>query len=179
MNIKTKKLHRFLLQAILMAANLACSAGNALAIGTQDDMVQTLFTSEFRKLDRNGDGMLSSEEASRDNDIGQSFVKADTNGDGKLSAEEYSNFKNAVQQARLKTFLDDSGVTAKVKTELLKDNGIKGLSISVETYRGQVILSGFVDNSQQADRAVQIASGIRGVSAVKNSLIVKDKSASI
>lgn len=173
MNAQTRKSHRFLLQAMLMAANLAFSAGNALAIGIQDDMVQSPMSREFNKLDRNGDHKLSNTEVKSDSDFTQNFGRADTNHDETLSVEEYSSYKSAVQKARMEDFLDDSSITAKVKTELLKDNGIKGLSISVETYRGHVILSGFVDTADQARRAVQIASGIRGVSAVKNSLIVK------
>lgn len=174
MNTQAKKSHRLLLQALLMAANLAFSASNAFAIGTQDDMVQSPTTREFRQLDRNSDNKLSSTETKADSDFTQNFSRADTNHDGTLSLEEYGTYKSAVQKARMEEFLDDSSITAKVKAEILKDNGIKGISISVETYRGHVILSGFVDNPQQAQRAVQIASGIRGVSAVKNSLVVKN-----
>lgn len=64
-------------------------------------------------------------------------------------------------------------ITAKVKAALLKDRKVKGLQVNVETYRGTVLLSGFVNEEQQAQRAAEIASGIRGVTAVKNSLMVK------
>lgn len=64
-------------------------------------------------------------------------------------------------------------ITAKVKASLLKDRKVKGLQVNVETYRGTVLLSGFVNEEQQAQRAAEIASGIRGVTAVKNSLMVK------
>lgn len=157
----------------LLAITIASPAGNAFAFGMQDDQSQTVLHSEFKKLDRNSDKNLSREEGSRDKDIAPNFGKADTDGNGTLSAEEYGNFKGAIQQARVESYLDDSTVTAKVKAELLKDSGIKGLAIKVETYRGQVILSGFVDTEMQARRAVEIASGIRGVLAVKNSLVVK------
>lgn len=145
----------------------------ALAIGNADDINQSPLASEFRKLDVNHDNKLTREEAAHDHDLAGSFDRADSNADGVLSSDEYSKFKSAAQQKRLEGFLDDSTVTAKVKAELLKDIGMKGLKISVETYKGQVILSGFVDNDQQLHRAVEIASGIRGVQSVKNSLIVK------
>lgn len=144
-----------------------------LAIGTADDINQSPLATEFKKLDVNHDSKLTREEATRDHDFVADFDRADANADGVLSPDEYSKFKSAAQQKRLEGFLDDSTVTAKVKAELLKDIGMKGLKISVETYKGQVILSGFVDNDKQSHRAVEIASGIRGVQSVKNSLVVK------
>lgn len=157
----------------LLALAMAGGAGHAVAITSLDDQSQPPLMSEFHKLDRNSDSKLSNEEASRDGDIAQSFAKADINHDGTLSNEEYSNFKSTAQRARLEAYLDDSGVTAKIKAELLKDSGISGLSVSVQTYHGRVILSGFVDNPQQSRRAVEIASGIRGVRSITNSLLVK------
>ena len=71
------------------------------------------------------------------------------------------------------TYVEDSVLTAKVKAALLKDLRLKGFVVKVETYKGTVLLSGFVNEEQQAQRAAEIASGIRGVTAVKNSLIVK------
>jgi hyperosmotically inducible protein len=78
-----------------------------------------------------------------------------------------------MQQSRIESYLDDSTVTAKIKAELIKDAGMRGLDISVKTHEGQVILSGFVETQQQSRRAMQIASGIRGVVAVKNGLVIK------
>lgn len=167
--------HRSL--AALIALLVAGASGHALAFGTQDDQTQSVLYSEFMKLDRNSDKKLSRDEASRDSDVATDFDRADGDRNGTLSSEEYGNYKSALQQARVEAYLDDSTVTAKVKAELLKDTGIKGLAIKVETYRGIVILSGFVDHEAQARRAVEIASGIRGVHSVKNSLVVKDKHA--
>ena len=50
---------------------------------------------------------------------------------------------------------------------------LKSLKISVKTYRGEVILSGFVENAAMKQKAEQIASNIQGVRLVKNSLVVK------
>lgn len=157
----------------LLALALASAASHALAMGTEEDQVQTPLFSEFKKLDRNSDGKLTREEGVRDTDIGPNFNKADKDKNDTLSAEEYSDYKSGLQQARVESFLDDSSVTAKVKAELLKDEGVKSLVIKVQTHHGQVILSGFVDTEAQARRAVEIASGVRGVLSVKNSLIVK------
>lgn len=150
-------------------------AGTSLPVfaGTEDYANQGPLAAEFKKLDVNHDNKLSREEASHDQDLVGNFDRADTNADGALVASEYSTFKSSAQQKRVEGFLDDSTVTAKVKAELLKDIGMKGLKISVETYKGQVILSGFVDTDKQLRRAVEIASGIRGVQSVKNGLVVK------
>lgn len=69
--------------------------------------------------------------------------------------------------------IDDTVVTARVKAAFSKDDGIKGTDISVETRKGEVILSGFVDNGTQIDRAVILAKTIEGVDAVRNDLVVK------
>ncbi len=72
------------------------------------------------------------------------------------------------------TELDDSVITTKVKSALLADNVGKGGDTSVETRKGEVLLSGFVDNQAQADREVQLARGVEGVQSVQNKLMVKD-----
>ncbi|WP_342133266.1 BON domain-containing protein [Hydrogenophaga sp. OTU3427] len=69
--------------------------------------------------------------------------------------------------------IDDTVVTARVKTAFTKDDGIKGMDIAVETRKGEVILSGFVDNRSQIDRALILAKTIEGVHNVRNDLVVK------
>ena len=72
------------------------------------------------------------------------------------------------------TELDDSVITTKVKSALMTDNVGKGGDTSVETRKGEVLLSGFVDNQAQADREVALAKGVEGVQSVDNKLMVKD-----
>ncbi|HZP87235.1 MAG TPA: BON domain-containing protein [Burkholderiales bacterium] len=69
--------------------------------------------------------------------------------------------------------VDDATITARVKTALLADKDVSGLDVKVDTYRGVVQLSGFVDNAEQAARAEQIAQGIGGVRSVRNEIQVK------
>jgi hyperosmotically inducible protein len=71
------------------------------------------------------------------------------------------------------TQLDDSVITTKVKAALLADTSIKGLDITVNTRKGEVQLSGFVDNQGQVDRAVEVSRGIEGVAKVTNEMSVK------
>jgi osmotically-inducible protein OsmY len=68
---------------------------------------------------------------------------------------------------------DDSILTSKVKLSILGDPKLKSLDISVETFKGVVQLSGFVNSSEAATRAVDLARRVRGIKQVNNSLIVK------
>ena len=70
-------------------------------------------------------------------------------------------------------YLDDSAITSKVKTSILTDSKLKSLQISVETFKGDVQLSGFVDSTEHADRAAEVARKVPGVKTVHNHLIVK------
>jgi len=66
--------------------------------------------------------------------------------------------------------IDDSVITAKVKTKLIEDPVTKAHQISVETFKGTVQLSGFVDSAAARTQAGRIARDVEGVKAVKNSL---------
>jgi osmotically-inducible protein OsmY len=70
-------------------------------------------------------------------------------------------------------YFDDAVLTTKVKASILGDSRLKVLQIDVETYKGVVQLSGFVDTAEAATRAVEMARRVRGVKMVNNSLIVK------
>ena len=70
-------------------------------------------------------------------------------------------------------YVDDSVITTKVKSLLAQDDFLKSFQISVETYKGTVQLSGFVNSQQAVDKAGQIARSVKGVDSVKNNLIVK------
>ena len=70
-------------------------------------------------------------------------------------------------------YVDDSVITTKVKALLAEDDFLKSFQISVETYKGTVQLSGFVDSQKAVDKAGEIARGVKGVKSVKNNLNVK------
>ena len=70
-------------------------------------------------------------------------------------------------------YVDDSVITTKVKSLLATDDFIKSFKISVETYKGAVQLSGFVNSQKAIDRAVEITKSVKGVTSIKNDLIVK------
>jgi osmotically-inducible protein OsmY len=70
-------------------------------------------------------------------------------------------------------YVDDSVITTKVKSLLANDDFFKSFQISVETYKGIVQLSGFVDSQQAVNKAAEIVRSVQGVKSVKNNLIVK------
>lgn len=67
-------------------------------------------------------------------------------------------------------YVDDSVITTKVKAAFFNDPDLKMSEINVETFRGEVQLSGFVSSASDADRAVSVASGVGGVTSVSNGM---------
>lgn len=70
-------------------------------------------------------------------------------------------------------YVDDSVLTSKVKAEIYNDPTLKVLQINVESFKGVVQLSGFVDSPRASARAEEIAFSLKGVKSVTNSLVVK------
>ena len=64
-------------------------------------------------------------------------------------------------------------LTAKVKSALLREEGLRSLEVSVQTYKGRVQLAGFVDNNEQIAETGKIAARASGVKFVQNNLTVK------
>ena len=70
-------------------------------------------------------------------------------------------------------YIDDSVITAKVKATIFNDPSLKSTEINVETFKGDVQLSGFVAQAQDAQKAVELARRVKGVVSVKNDVRVK------
>jgi BON domain len=68
---------------------------------------------------------------------------------------------------------DDTAITNKVKAVFYDDSSLNVTQINVETHRGVVRLSGYVDNHDQIKRAEADASKVQGVQSVRNDLHVK------
>jgi osmotically-inducible protein OsmY len=68
--------------------------------------------------------------------------------------------------------IDDTTITTRVKTAMLNDPAVGGLSIDVDTYKGVVTLSGRVKNQAEHDQAVSLARRVEGVTEVKDALQV-------
>lgn len=70
-------------------------------------------------------------------------------------------------------YLDNTAITAKVKSALISDPVAKARDIQVESFRGTVQLSGFVATQAERQRAEDIARRVEGVRSVRNDLVVR------
>ncbi|WP_124951729.1 BON domain-containing protein [Sulfuriferula thiophila] len=133
----------------------------------------------FERYDTNHDGQVSIKEALALGMLTKAFEVADINHDGNLNSDEFGKAEFVDAHLKVSNFIDDSVLTAKIKTGLLKNSVVKGLQVHVETYKGIVQLSGFVDDSNkqlaiaQIATAGQIAAGVEGVNKVINNLVMK------
>lgn len=84
--------------------------------------------------------------------------------------------ESVVRQQTTGEFVDDSVITSRVKARLAGEPGVSALAISVDTLNGVVILSGFVENETQREKAIAAARGVAGVHDVKgNSLVISPR----
>ena len=70
-------------------------------------------------------------------------------------------------------YFDDTAITAKVKTAIYEQPGLKSAEINVETVKGVVHLSGFVSSQERVKVAIATARNVKGVMSVKNDMRVK------
>jgi len=70
-------------------------------------------------------------------------------------------------------YVDDSYITTKVKAAILNEKTLKSSEINVETFKGVVQLSGFVNSRSDINRAVEVARSVKGVKSVKNDMRLK------
>jgi hyperosmotically inducible protein len=70
-------------------------------------------------------------------------------------------------------YVDDTVLTAKVKTAIFNEPTLKSAEINVETFKGVVQLSGFVSSQGDVNKATSVARGVAGVKSVKNDMRVK------
>jgi len=76
-------------------------------------------------------------------------------------------------QESLGEYVDDSTITAKVKTAIFNEPDLKATEVNVETFKGVVQLSGFVSSESDRDKAVEVARRVGGVKAVRNDMRLK------
>ncbi len=77
------------------------------------------------------------------------------------------------------TVIDDNVISTRVRSALLADPQVKSFDVKVDTRKGEVMLSGYVDNQAQVDRAVELARGIEGVQGVDNRMDLKTSRTSV
>ena len=70
-------------------------------------------------------------------------------------------------------YVDDTAITAKVKTAIFEQPTLKSAEINVETFKGVVQLSGFVSSQDNVNTAMATARAVNGVTSVQNDMRVK------
>jgi osmotically-inducible protein OsmY len=70
-------------------------------------------------------------------------------------------------------YIDDTLITSKIKAAFAADPTVKATEVKVETFKGTVQLSGFVESRESAQKAVQIARQVKGVTEVRNNTVIK------
>lgn len=77
------------------------------------------------------------------------------------------------EQSTVGEYVDDATITTQVKAKFAEDKTVAATSISVETLRGTVQLSGFAKTAAERSQAEAIASRVKGVKAVKNDIVIR------
>lgn len=132
------------------------------------------FLNEFNTLDKNANQSLNWTEVQLDKGVKQQDFKAfDRDKDGSLNYDEYAELKTQTGQKAFKSVMSDSWITTKVKARLLEEESLKSFKISVETHKGEVLLSGFVSDASLKSKAEQLVASVEGVKTVKNAIVVK------
>ena len=72
-------------------------------------------------------------------------------------------------------YIDDTVITTKVKAAVLNEESLKSAEINVETFKGVVQLSGFVNSEADIAKAAEVARGVKSVTSVKNDMRLKSK----
>lgn len=72
-------------------------------------------------------------------------------------------------------YVDDTVITSKVKSAIFGEPTLKSAEINVETFKGVVQMSGFVNSQADINKAVELARGVAGVTSVKNDMRVKGR----
>lgn len=161
-------------RALMVAAVAAMFAGAATAADkAAKDSKDPQAASYMKRYDADGNGYVSLAEYRKAGGSEKAFRETDGNADGQLDATEI--FTAAAYDDRLQAgdLALDSWVTAKAKAALIRDKGVSGRAVSVETQSGTVQLSGFVKSHDESARAEQVVSRIEGVKKVINSLVVR------
>ncbi|QGZ39367.1 osmotically-inducible protein OsmY [Pseudoduganella flava] len=121
--------------------------------------------------DRAGDRTAAAADRLGDKTAAATANARDKASDMAQSAKE----KTSDATGSAKVAMSDTMITAKVKADMAADKTVKATDVHVETQQGVVMLSGFVPSKAEADRAVELAKGVQGVTDVKSSIQVKSK----
>ena len=156
-------------------AGIALAVSGAMLAATPAGAANALMSvqEKFRGLDTDRDGFVSRTEMQKVRGYARAFEEADDNHDGRLDPGEFVKSESIYDRIQAAAYVEDSVITAKGRAALLRQPKLNSLDVNVETYRGQVLLSGFVDDAGQRAKAIQVASSVTGVVGVKDGLVLK------
>jgi hyperosmotically inducible protein len=155
------------------ALAFAISAAFGAATASAADANEHMPNAKFDTLDKNKDGVLTRDEVKGLRDYSTAFDAADANKDGKLDRDEFLRAEAIHDRIVAGKYVDDSVITARVKTALLQEPELKSLDVSVETQNGVVLLSGFVRDDGQRQKAMKAAVKVNGVASVKDAMVIR------
>jgi hyperosmotically inducible protein len=155
--------------AAVAVIGLFTGAGSAGSVFAADISIDPQV--KFRRLDTNHDGFLARSELRRYPVYLKVLEEADLDADGKLSRDEFANAEVVYQRLQAAASIDDSLLSERVRAALGRD--LRAADVSVDTFRGHVLLSGFVTSSVARSKALRAASSVQGVVAVKDGLVVR------
>lgn len=69
--------------------------------------------------------------------------------------------------------IDDMNLTTVIKSRIFNDPYLSGFAVSVDTFQGEVTLTGAVESEFARKRATELAETVQGVRKVNNLLIVR------
>jgi osmotically-inducible protein OsmY len=70
-------------------------------------------------------------------------------------------------------YFDDNDLTTKAKAAIFNEPSLKSAEINVETFKGEVQLSGFVSSQAEINKAAEVVGGVKGVKSIQNDMRVK------
>jgi len=73
-------------------------------------------------------------------------------------------------------YVDDSVITTKVKAAIFNEPTLKSAEINVETFKGVVQLSGFVNSQADINKAVEVTRSVKGVTSSRTTCVSSDRS---
>lgn len=172
--MKLDRTARTLLSVTALAWAIPLAHAGMSAAGTQVGVTPPpVDSAEFKRLDTNHDGYLSRDEVRGTERFSKDFDQADRDHDGRLSPDEAITAEQLHDRGTAARYAEDAWITTKVKTALLREKGLDSMDISVETYRNEVLLSGFVADPAQKSKALLVASNVSGVKDVRDGLEIR------
>jgi hyperosmotically inducible protein len=133
-----------------------------------DDSFKTIFTAMMIVS-----GLVACDNSGPAEKAGKQIDQATENATNSLSnAAEKADQAISKQANETTQVMEDSAVTSRVKSSLLREPGMQSMKIKVVTENGIVTLSGTAETQEKIDKANKLASAIDGVKSVKNKLVI-------